>query len=111
VAAFYSPDGQLSVNGASPSLGRKAITQLVQEFMTAFPDLVVLLDDVAPRDNRVVYSWTLIGTNHGPGGTTRPVRISGFELWRIAEDGLIAESQGHFDSVAYQHQLEHGVET
>jgi hypothetical protein len=28
----------------------------------------------------------------------------------FGEDGLIAESQGHFDSAAYQRQLEHGVE-
>ena len=37
------------------------------------------------------------------------VRISGFEVWQIGADGLIAESLGHFDSAAYQHQLEHGV--
>jgi hypothetical protein len=38
------------------------------------------------------------------------VRISGFEMWKIGEDGLIAESEGHFDAADYQRQLEHGVE-
>jgi len=38
------------------------------------------------------------------------VRISGFEEWRIGEDGLIAESQGHFDSADYRRQLEGGME-
>jgi hypothetical protein len=37
------------------------------------------------------------------------VRISGFEEWRIGADGLIAESEGHFDSSEYQRQLEHGA--
>jgi hypothetical protein len=30
------------------------------------------------------------------------IDIEGFEEWRIGADGLIAESQGHFDSTAYE---------
>ena len=77
---------------------------------TAFPDLQVLLDDASAQGDGVVYSWTLIGTNTTPGGTGQPVRISGFEMWSIGEDGLIAQSQGHYDSAAYRRQLEHGVQ-
>jgi predicted ester cyclase len=50
-----------------------------------------------------------VGTNTGPGGTGQRVRISGFEVWQIGVDALIAESRGHFDSAAYQRQLERGV--
>ena len=46
-----------------------------------------------------------------PGGTGQRVRISGFEVWKIGDDGLIAESEGHFDSAAYKRQLERGVES
>ena len=38
------------------------------------------------------------------------VRISGYELWKIDNDGLIGESKGHFDAAEYEHQLKHGVE-
>jgi uncharacterized protein (TIGR02246 family) len=110
VAGFYAPDGELSVNSGAPAVGRQAITEVVQGFMTAFPDLQVLLDDVLLRSDRAEYHWTLIGTNTGPGGTGHRVRISGYEVWRIGADGLIAESQGHFDDAAYQHQLQHGAE-
>jgi len=110
VAAFYSPDGSLSVNGGTPAVGRKAITEVAQGFMSSFPDLQVLLGDLLIRVDCVKYHWTLIGTNTGPGGTGHQVRISGFEVWRIGEDGLVVESQGHFDSTDYQYQLEHGVE-
>jgi hypothetical protein len=30
--------------------------------------------------------------------------ISGYELWKIDNDGLIAESKGHFDADNYAHQ-------
>ncbi len=109
VAAFFAPNGSLSVNGA-PAVGRRAITEVAQGFMTAFPDMQLLMDDVLLQGDRAVYHWTLIGTNTGPGGTGHRVRVSGFEVWKIGEDGLIAESQGHFDSAAYQRQLERRVE-
>ncbi len=110
VAAFYSPNGSLSINGGAPAVGRSAITEVVRGFMTAFPDLQVLMDDLVVQGDGAVYHWTLVGTNTGPGGTGQRVRISGFEVWRIGVDGLIAESRGNFDSAAYQRQVERGLE-
>ena len=106
VAAFFAPGGSLTINGGTPAVGRDAITTAAQGFMTAFPDLEVLMDSVVLKgSDRAVYHWTLVGTNTGTGGTGRPVHISGFEEWRIGADGLIAESQGHFDVADYQRQL------
>ncbi len=45
------------------------------------------------QGDRAVYHWRLTGTNAGLGGTGHRVRISGFEVWKIGEDGLVAESQ------------------
>jgi nuclear transport factor 2 (NTF2) superfamily protein len=109
VAAFYSPDGSLTVNGGTPAVGREAISAEAQGFMTSFPDLQVFFDNLLIKGDRAEYHWTLVGTNTGPGGTGHQVRISGYEEWRIGEDGLIAESHGHFDSKAYENQLKHGI--
>ena len=109
VAAFYSPDGSLTVNGGTPAVGREAITAEAQGFMRSFPDLQVIFDTLLIKGDRAEYHWTLIGTNTGPGGTGRKVRISGYEVWKIGEDGLIAESQGYFDSKTYENQLKHGI--
>ncbi len=110
VAAFYSPDGSLSINGGAAAQGRAAIAEAAQAFMTAFPDLQVSMDGLSVEADRITYRWTLWGTNTGPGGTGQRVRVSGYEEWRIGEDGLIAESHGHFDSAEYQRQLERGVD-
>jgi predicted ester cyclase len=96
------------MNGGAPAVGRSAITEAAQSFMTAFPDLQVLMDAILLQDDRAIYHWTLTGTNTGPAGTGHRVRISGYEVWKVADDGLIAESQGHFDAAAYQRQLERG---
>ncbi len=105
VASFFSPQGSLAINGGPPASEREAITATAQSFMTAFPDLRVQMDDLQIREEDAVYHWTLTGTHTGPGGTGNSVQISGFEVWKIGEDGLIAESQGQFDSDDYQRQL------
>ena len=105
VAAFFSPNGSLSVNDGAPAIGRDAIQNTVQSFMTAFPDLQVILDNLVVKPDRVEYHWTLVGTNTGPGGTGKPVHISGMENWKLWKDGLIAISEGEFDAADYQRQL------
>ena len=105
VAAFFSPNGSLCINDGVPSVGRAAITEAAQGFMTAFPDMKVRMDKVVLQSGNAQYHWTLMGTNTGPGGTGRRVKISGFEVWTIGPDGFISESQGNFDGEEYQRQL------
>ena len=102
VAAFFAERGSISINNGPPAVGRA--------FMTTFPDMVVTFDKLEPRPNAIAFHWTLTGTNTGPGGTGKRVRLSGYELWKIDKDGLIAESKGHFDSAEYERQLKHGVD-
>ena len=105
VAAHYAAAGSLTINDGTPSVGPEAITEAARSFMVAFPDLQVLMDDVRVQGGETVYRWTLVGTNSGPGGTGRPVRVSRFEEWTFGEDGLIAASLGHFDQGEYDRQL------
>ena len=110
VAAFFAENGTLYVNG-SPANGRVAITAVAQGFMTAFPDLELIMDALEIQPDLVTYHWTFIGTNTGPGGTGKTVRFSGYEEWTFDKEGLIARSMGHFDNDEYRYQLEHGAGT
>ncbi len=105
VAAFFAADGSLSINSGPAAIGRAAIAREALAFMTTFPDMIVKVDKLEPRGDAVAFHWTLIGTNTGPGGTGNKVRVSGYELWKIDNDGLIAESQGNFDAAEYERQL------
>ncbi|HEY6067667.1 MAG TPA: nuclear transport factor 2 family protein [Gaiellaceae bacterium] len=105
VAGHYTPGGTIAINGGEPT----AIAEVVCSFMTAFPDIQVFTDDIVFTENAVEYHWTFTGTNTGPGGTGKWVRIKGFEEWTFGVDGLVAESQGHYDQAEYDRQLEHGA--
>ena len=135
VAAFFAERGSISINNGPPAVGRAAIVKEAESFMTTFPDMVVTMDKLVRDENGTKFHWTLTGTNTGPGGTGKRVRISGYELWKIdngaggsratwtgkpervdeqggesINDGLIRESKGHFDSAEYERQLKHGVD-
>ena len=110
LAAFFAENGSLSVNDAPPAVGRAAIAEVAQGFMRDLPDMIVTMDGVTHESGGTKFHWTLTGTNTGPGGTGKRVRISGYELWKIDNDGPIAESKGHFDSAEYERQLKLGVD-
>ena len=112
VAAFFAESGSITVNDGPPAVGRTAIGEIARGFMRDFPDMIVTMDKVEPESPDggrsscdAAFHWTLTGTNTGPGGTRKRVRISGYELWKMDSDGLIGESQGHFDSADYERQL------
>ena len=112
VAVFFAENGSLSVNDGPPAVGREAIAEEARGFMRTFPDMIVTMDDVTHESQLggrsscdAVFHWTLTGTNTGPGGTGKRVLISGSELWKIDNDGLIENSKGHFDAAEYERQL------
>lgn len=106
VAEHYAPEGLVTINGGTPT----AIMEVARSFMSAFPDMQLLMDDLVVQDSGVEYHWKLIGTNTGPGGSGNRVRISGFEEWTIGDDGLVAASQGNYDQAEYNRQIAHGVD-
>ena len=110
VAAFFVERGSISINDGPPAVGRAAIAREALAFMITFPDMVVTMDKLVRDEEGTKFHWTLTGTNTGPGGTGNRVRISGYELWKVDNDGLIGDSLGHFDSAEYERQLKHGVD-
>ena len=110
VAAFFAERGSISINNGPPAVGRAAIVKEAESFMTTFPDMVVTMDKLVRDENGTKFHWTLTGTNTGPGGTGKRVRISGHEQWQFDNAGLIENSKGHFDSAEYERQLKHGVD-
>ena len=98
VAAFFAEDASLAVNGGTPT----AALEVAREFMRDFPDMIVTFDRVEPREDRTAFHWTLTGTHAETGNH---VRISGYELWKMNNAGLIAESNGYFDAAEYERQL------
>ena len=110
VATFFAENGSLTVNDGPPAVGRAAIAEVARGFMRDLPDMIVTMDEVTSDSDGTKFHWTLTGTNTGTTGTGKRIRISGYELWKIDNDGPIGEAQGHFDSTEYERQLKHLVD-
>ena len=109
VAEYFAVNGSLKVNNGLPAVGRKAIAQVADGFMKAFPDMKVSMKSLIETYEGIEFHWTLTGTNSGQNGSGKKVCISGFELWQFDEEGLIIESKGSFDEEEYNRQLKFGV--
>jgi predicted ester cyclase len=103
VAAFFAENASLPVNGGPPA----PALEVARAFMRDFPDMTVTFDKLERRGDRIAFHWTLSGTYAGTG---KPVHISGYELWKVDDAGLIAESSGHFDAAEYERQIRHEVD-
>jgi len=101
VASHFVPGGTIAINGGEPT----GITEVARSFISEFPDIEVLMDDLLFTDDTVEYHWTFTGTS----GTGKAVRISGYEEWTLGDDGLVLSSKGTFDQAEYDRQLEHGA--
>ncbi|MGE5315934.1 MAG: ester cyclase [Acidobacteriota bacterium] len=101
VAAFFTANGSSQDNGGPLHTGREAITKSVQSFMSAFPDMLLSLEEVREEGSKVIYVWKLDGTHAETG---RHVSIIGSEAWMLSDDGLIASSVGSFDEEDYRRQ-------
>ena len=55
VAAFFAEDGSLRINDGEPSIGRAEIRATARSFMTALPDMVLVMDSLGRAGDRVTY--------------------------------------------------------
>lgn len=99
----------MTINDGIPAKGRVELAATAGSYMEAFPDLQVSLDHLHVAGDLAFFVWTLSGANTGPGRTGNSVRVSGIEVWKIGESGLIANSTGYYDAATYEHQIAHGI--
>ena len=73
---------------------------------SAFPDLVVRMDDVRKAGDNAIFVWTLEGTHSETGNF---VKVGGWEEWLLSEDLLVRASLGRYDAVEYDRQVADGA--
>lgn len=88
--------------------GTAALKQMISMYRTAFPDLMITIEDTVVADDKVVLRWTSRGTHRGelmglaPTGTH--ASVAGISIDRFA-DGKIVESWNNWDTLGLMRQL------
>ncbi len=102
VAAFFSPDGFITINGGEPWRGAESIANMAAGFYADVPNLRLVCDGVRRSGSHAVYLWTFTGAHATTG---RELAVSGWEEWDLDESGLIERSCGNFDADDYSRQV------
>jgi predicted ester cyclase len=86
----------------------EGIKQIVQTYLSAFPDLAYTVEEQVAEGDMVVTRWRARGTHQGefmgvaPSGNT--IEVSGMSMYRIA-GGEIAEDWVNWDALEMMHQV------
>ena len=82
--------------------GPEGFKQLIGMYLSAFPDMVLTIDDLIAEGDKVVTQWTGRGTHlgelSGVAASGRPVAVPGITISRIV-NGRIAEDHEVFDNL------------
>jgi uncharacterized protein (TIGR02246 family) len=102
VAAHYEPDGQIIINKGDILKGTAAVTEMAAGFHAAFPDMMLMCDDIRISGNHAVFVWTFYG-HHSE--TKSYVKLSGWEEWEISDNVKVQSSCGWYDANDYDAQV------
>jgi uncharacterized protein (TIGR02246 family) len=103
VAAFFTPDGEISVNRGDALVGTKALIEMAAGFYKEFPDLDLSCDLMRCAGQHAVFVWTLEG-HHSE--TKNHVVVRGWEEWELDDSLKVRKSSGWFDAEDYQRQID-----
>jgi steroid delta-isomerase-like uncharacterized protein len=88
---------------------REAFKGFHRDFLSAFPDFHVQVEDTVTEGNKTAVRVTVTGTHKGNGlpmpPTGKPVRFSGMCIATL-KDGIIVEAWNNFDFLSMYKQLE-----
>jgi steroid delta-isomerase-like uncharacterized protein len=83
-------------------LGPEGVRKFIQTYITAFPDLKFIIEDIIAEGDRVAVRWIVRGTHYGNlkdiQATGNPITIPGISFSRI-ENGKIMEHWTSWDTL------------
>ncbi|MCG8603746.1 ester cyclase [bacterium] len=97
---YWSPDSELK--------GIGQLTELIQGYRGAFPDLAVQIDDLFSSNDRICAAITFMGTHQhdfmGIPATKKSVEVHGMVISRVKDNKIIEEKE-ILDNLTFFQQL------
>jgi len=89
--------------------GGQGLQQFWSDFLAAFPDLTIEVDQMLATDELLSMAYRVSGTHDGDfmgvGPTGKPIEIRGLQMSRHADDGTILERWGSSDVLGILEQI------
>ena len=110
VAAFYRDDSEFrDIAAIDVARGREGARHAAHVYMTAFPDLHIIVRTTIVDGDRLAQEWTATGTNDGElkglAATGGRVEVDGCTTVAFNEDGTVRASHLYWDVAGLMRQL------
>jgi steroid delta-isomerase-like uncharacterized protein len=108
IIAEHIGDDYVNHNLPAPAPGREGFRQVVQMFLSAFPDMQVTLHDIFGDGDKVGARGSWRGTHEGEfmgiPATGKHVEVQYIDIWRV-EDGKFVDNWVQMDLLGLMQQL------
>jgi steroid delta-isomerase-like uncharacterized protein len=106
---LYAPEYvRHNVDIQEDNVGPDGLKEIGTAVLTGFPDYYGTIDEILVAGDKVVYRWTVTGTQTGPymdqAPTGKPLRVSGVSIVQVAE-GKFVEEWAYWNDLAVWQQL------
>jgi steroid delta-isomerase-like uncharacterized protein len=102
--ALHAPN----VAGSVVAIGPEAYKRQLVLFLTGYPDLHWVIEDLIAEEDKVVACWTVAGTHKGDfmgiPATNKKVSVDGMTIHHLAK-GKIMDSYSNWDTLGMMQQL------
>ena len=102
--ALHAPN----VAGSVVAVGPEAYKRQLVLFLTGYPDLHWVIEDLIAEEDKVVACWTVAGTHEGDfmgiPATNKKVSVDGMTIHHLAK-GKIMDSYSNWDTLGMMQQL------
>jgi steroid delta-isomerase-like uncharacterized protein len=110
VEEVYAPDYVGHAPPYGDIRGTEDAKQSAATDRQAFPDLQTTIEDMVAEGDKVVTRWTMRGTHQGETeglgpATGKRIEITGIGMYKLTDEGKIAEFWDHFDALGMMQQL------
>ena len=113
IVSFWAEDGVMDdVPLGEAAIGIEAVRKGVEDWLTAFPDMVSEQEGRSISvDDAVAYEWRLSATNEGPSdgrpATGRRIEYRGIAVLEVNGDGKIVRHTDYRDTFTILEQMGH----
>ena len=106
---FFSHEFIRRVNNVEIASNKEELTANIQVYLTGFPDLNLMIDEISPFRDQVIMHWTITGTNTGVFGefpaTGKKIKVSGLSHLSFDQAGKISHEDIFYNELSLLQQL------
>ena len=109
IGSLMTDDFTRDLNGITISKGPLELEAYIKNYIRAFPDLKITIEDILQNNRQLICNWSFEGTNTGEFAeylpTGKKAKVDGVSFFQFTEDGKISREETYYNELYLLQQL------